>query len=204
MNNYKTIEKIGTSKKMFKNSVFIGYASPITSEKEAKNFINNVKNHHNDANHNVYAYVVENSLKYDDDGEPSGSAGKPIMNMLECKKLTNIVVVVSRYFGGVKLGYGGLVKAYSETAKEAIENGKIIEKYEMECIVMELPYTMLNITRKILLEKNAKIIKEDYADNVIITVNLKKDSIKTVIDKLTNATKGRIKIQILDCNNQTP
>jgi putative IMPACT (imprinted ancient) family translation regulator len=111
---------------------------------------------------------------------------------------------VSRYFGGVKLGYGGLVKAYSETAKEAIENGKIIEKYEMECIVMELPYTMLNITRKILLEKNAKIIKEDYADNVIITVNLKKDSIKTVIDKLTNATKGRIKIQILDCNNQTP
>ena len=146
MSSYKTIAKVGSSKKVFKNSVFIGYASPVNSEEEAKDFINKIKNHHSDANHNVYAYIVDNHLKYDDDGEPSGSAGKPIMNILELTNLKNIVVVVSRYFGGIKLGYGGLVRAYSDTAKEAVENAEIIEVFEKEYFKVELPYNLLNLS----------------------------------------------------------
>ncbi|WP_421078324.1 YigZ family protein [Methanothermococcus sp. Ax23] len=195
MSSYKTIAKVGSSKKVFKNSVFIGYASPVKNEEEAKDFINKIKNHHSDANHNVYAYIVDNHLKYDDDGEPSGSAGKPIMNILELTHLKNIVVVVSRYFGGIKLGYGGLVRAYSDTAKEAVENAKIIEVFEKECFKVELPYNLLSIVKKIVIEENGEVVKEDYADTVVFTIAVRKGTAEKVIKKLIDHTKGNIKIK---------
>ena len=194
MNSYKTIAKVGSSKKVFKNSVFIGYASPVKSEEEAKEFINKIKNHHSDANHNVYAYIVDNHLKYDDDGEPSGSAGKPIMNILELTHLKNIVIVVSRYFGGTKLGYGGLVRAYSDTAKEAVENAEIIEVFEKEYFKVELPYNLLNIIKKITIEEKGEVVKEDYADTVVFTIAVKKGTAKNVIKKLIDHTRGNIKV----------
>ena len=195
MSSYKTIAKVGSSKKVFKNSVFIGYASPVNSEEEAKDFINKIKNHHSDANHNVYAYIVDNHLKYDDDGEPSGSAGKPIMNILELTNLKNIVVVVSRYFGGIKLGYGGLVRAYSDTAKEAVENAEIIEVFEKEYFKVELPYNLLSIVKKIVIEENGEVVKEDYADTVVFTIAVRKGTAEKVIKKLIDHTKGNIKIK---------
>ena len=194
MNSYKTIAKVGSSKKVFKNSVFIGYASPVKSEEEAGEFINNIKNHHSDANHNVYAYIVDNHLKYDDDGEPSGSAGKPIMNILELTHLKNIVIVVSRYFGGTKLGYGGLVRAYSDTAKEAVENAEIIEVFEKEYFKVELPYNLLSIVKKIIMEEKGEVVKEDYADTVVFTIAVKKGTAKNVIKKLIDHTRGNIKV----------
>ena len=194
MNSYKTIAKVGSSKKVFKNSVFIGYASPVKSEEEAKEFINKIKNHHSDANHNVYAYIVDNHLKYDDDGEPSGSAGKPIMNILELTHLKNIVIVVSRYFGGIKLGYSGLVRAYSDTAKEAVENAEIIEVFEKEYFKVELPYNLLNIVKKITIEEKGEVVKEDYADTVVFTIAVKKGTAKNVIKKLIDHTRGNIKV----------
>jgi uncharacterized YigZ family protein len=194
LNSYKTIAKVGSFKKVFKNSVFIGYASPVKSEEEAKEFISKIKNHHSDANHNVYAYVVDNYLKYDDDGEPSGSAGKPIMNILELIHLKDIVVVVSRYFGGTKLGYGGLVRAYSDTAKESLNNGEIIEVFEKEYFKIEFPYNLLSIVKKITIEENGEVVKEDYADTVVFTIEVKKGTTEKVIKKLTNHTRGNIKI----------
>ena len=194
MNSYKTIAKVGSSKKIFKNSVFIGYASPVKSEEEAKEFINKIKNHHSDANHNVYAYIVDNHLKYDDDGEPSGSAGKPIMNILELTHLKNIVIVVSRYFGGIKLGYSGLVRAYSDTAKEAVENAEIIEVFEKEYFKVELPYNLLSIVKKIIMEEKGEVVKEDYADTVVFTIAVKKGTAKNVIKKLIDHTRGNIKV----------
>ena len=194
MNSYKTIAKVGSSKKVFKNSVFIGYASPVKSEEEAKEFINKIKNHHSDANHNVYAYIVDNHLKYDDDGEPSGSAGKPMMNILELTHLKNIVIVVSRYFGGTKLGYGGLVRAYSDTAKEAVENAEIIEVFEKEYFKVELPYNLLSIVKKITIEEKGEVVKEDYADTVVFTIAVKKGTAKNVIKKLIDHTRGNIKV----------
>jgi len=194
LNSYKTIAKVGSSKKVFKNSVFIGYASPVKSEEEAKEFINKIKNHHSDANHNVYAYIVDNHLKYDDDGEPSGSAGKPIMNILELTHLKNIVIVVSRYFGGTKLGYGGLVRAYSDTAKEAVENAEIIEVFEKEYFKVELPYNLLSIVKKITIEEKGEVVKEDYADTVVFTIAVKKGTAKNVIKKLIDHTRGNIKV----------
>lgn len=189
MKGYKTISKPGFSKKIFKNSVFIGYSHYINSEEEAKNFINKIKAHHSDATHNVYAYIVENMKKYHDDGEPSGSAGKPILDILEICNLKNIVVVVSRYFGGTKLGYGGLVRAYRDTAREAIENGEIIQLIEKEQFKLEVPYKLVNTAKKIISQYNGKIIKEEYLDRVIFTISVKKgygEDIKGALENLKN------------------
>ncbi len=194
MSKYKTIAKVGTSKKIFKDSVFIGYASPVKSEEEAKNFIDKIKKHHSDATHNVYAYIIDNRLKYDDDGEPSGSSGKPIMNILHLANLRNIVVVVSRYFGGTKLGYGGLVKAYGDTAKEAINNSEIIEVFEKEYFKVEFHYNLLNTVKKIIGE-NGEVINKNYSDTVIYTVAVEKGTAERVIKKLTDFTKGSVKIK---------
>src|SRR6056297_3620104 len=112
---YTTLNTLGTSEEEIRNSVFIGYASPVKDEKEARDFIQMVKSRHADADHNVYAYVIKSdknlAIKYDDDGEPAGSSGKPISTGLEMKELNNVAVVVTRYFGGIKLGFGGLAKA---------------------------------------------------------------------------------------------
>ncbi|MDI3476392.1 MAG: hypothetical protein PWQ95_2120 [Thermococcaceae archaeon] len=115
---YRTLKGVGTAQLVIKRSVFIGYASPAGREEEAKAFIARIKSRHSDATHNVSAYVINDgknfAVRYDDDGEPKGSAGKPVLKVIQNKGLSNVVVVVTRYFGGIKLGYGGLVKAYSD------------------------------------------------------------------------------------------
>jgi len=193
---YKTIKKLGKSEKIFKNSIFLGYASPMNNEEEAKKFISSIKSHHSDATHIVYAYLIKSNfaMKYCDDGEPAGSSGKPIINIIEHKNLKDIVVVVVRYYGGTKLGYGGLVKAYGDTAKEAIDDSGIIEIFEKEYFEIIIPYNLLNAVMKIL--QNETIINEDYSEIVKLTVGIKKESIEEIKNKLINNTKGNIKIAV--------
>ncbi len=117
---YKTLKGFGSARLIVKKSVFIGYASPAKTEEEARKFIAKIKTHHGDATHNVSAYIINDgrnfAVRYDDDGEPKGSSGKPVLKVIQNRGLSNVVVVVTRYFGGMKLGYGGLVKAYSDAA----------------------------------------------------------------------------------------
>jgi len=117
-----------------------------------------------------------------------------MMNILELTHLKNIVIVVSRYFGGTKLGYGGLVRAYSDTAKEAVENAEIIEVFEKEYFKVELPYNLLSIVKKITIEEKGEVVKEDYADTVVFTIAVKKGTAKNVIKKLIDHTRGNIKV----------
>src|SRR5699024_4890875 len=112
-------------------SRFIGYASPVESEKSAQEFIDTIKQKHKDATHNVFAYIIgqnKNIQRYSDDGEPSGTAGIPILEMMKKEDLTDTVIVVTRYFGGIKLGAGGLVRAYIKGAKCGLESANIVEK----------------------------------------------------------------------------
>ncbi len=195
MESYKTIKKIGTVEKVFKNSVFLGYAYPVKSEEQAKKIIQSIKLKYPDATHVVYGYLIKSNfaMKYCDDGEPAGSSGKPIINIIEHKNLKDILIIVVRYYGGTKLGYGGLVKAYGETAKEAIENGEIVEIFEKETFKITISYDLLNAVKKIL--NNENIEKEEYLENITIVVSVNKNNSENIKNRLINETKGNILIE---------
>ena len=141
---YRTIKEYGEDEVIINKSRFIGYSSPINSEEEAIDFINLIKSKHKDATHNVYAYVFgeeSNIQRFNDDGEPSGTAGIPVLEVIKKEDLRNIVVVVTRYFGGVKLGGGGLIRAYTKGAKLGIDSGIIVDMTLHIKIKISIPYT---------------------------------------------------------------
>lgn len=135
-------------------------------------------------------------MKYDDDGEPQGSAGKPIYKVIELKNLQNTVIVVTRYFGGVKLGYGGLVKAYSDTATEVVNSSGILEIFEKVHILAEFDYSEIQKVKQIV-ENFGKIVDENYSDVVKFNMEVKKGLEDELIKKLVNLTKNKIKIDNL-------
>ncbi|MDD4498375.1 MAG: IMPACT family protein [Methanosarcinaceae archaeon] len=176
----------------------MGYASPVKNEAEAKAFVKKVKELHPDANHNVSAYLVkdENSFiqKYDDDGEPAGSSGKPVFRVLELKEINNAAVVVTRYFGGVKLGYGGLSRAYRETAVAAVEAAGIIEVFETLSLKIRFGYPEIQRVKQ-LVENYGSISEEGYSDAVEFTVEIKKGLEEEFVEKLVDLTKNRVEIR---------
>jgi len=198
LESYKTLKGPGTAQKEFKNSGFLGYASPVKNEAEAKAFVKKVKELHPDANHNVSAYLVkdENSFiqKYDDDGEPAGSSGKPVFRVLELKEINNAAVVVTRYFGGVKLGYGGLSRAYRETAVAAVEAAGIIEVFETLSLKIRFGYPEIQRVKQ-LVENYGSISEEGYSDAVEFTVEIKKGLEEEFVEKLVDLTKNRVEIR---------
>ncbi len=128
--NYKTVKQAASAELIEKRSRFIGYCSPVDSEDEALAFIESVRAMHREASHNVYAYIVRenNIMRYSDDGEPGGTAGMPTLDVLRKEGLTDVVVVVTRYFGGVLLGAGGLVRAYGKAARLGVDAAVRVEK----------------------------------------------------------------------------
>ncbi len=198
MTSHKTLKAPGETKKEFKNSAFIGYAIPVKNEDEAKEFIKQIKERHSDANHNVSAYLIKSgndlAMKYDDDGEPAGSSGKPIFKVLELKEIHTAVVVVTRYFGGTKLGFGGLARAYRETAAAAIEDAGIIEVHETVNITIHFEYPQTQ-QMKNLIQDFGSIISEEYSDEVQFTLEIIKEKENEFIEKLGNLTKNKAKIE---------
>lgn len=198
MTTHKTLKAPGEAKKEFKNSVFIGHARPVKNEDEAKDFIKQIKEHYSDANHNVSAYLIKSgndlAMKYNDDGEPAGSSGKPIFKVLELKDIHNAVVVVTRYFGGTKLGFGGLARAYRETTVAAIEDAEVIEVHETVTIIIRFEYLQ---TQKIknLIQSYGNIISEEYSDEVEFTLEVIKENENEFIEKLSNLTKNKSKTE---------
>ncbi|MBP2142925.1 putative YigZ family protein [Methanococcus voltae] len=219
---YKTVEKFAKIEKVYKNSLFIGYVKPVDTEIEAKEFVNYIKELHKDATHNVSAYYVKEhennnylAMKYDDDGEPSGSSGKPIFKVLELKNVQNLVVVVTRYFGGIKLGYGGLVKAYSETANDAIESAGIIGIYDTSKFKLEFDYAEINNVKKAIEDTNnnfdkkddslglsnltiVKIYSEEYSNDITYNIDIIKGYEDIFIKNVINYTKNNLKIHKLN------
>ncbi len=197
--NYRTLKGFGSAKLVVKKSVFIGYASPASTKGEASAFIEKIKSHHIDATHNVSAYLINDrknfSVSYDDDGEPRGSAGRPVLKLIQNRRLTNIVVVVTRYFGGIKLGYGGLVRAYSDTASLAIENAGIIEVYETGQFDVIFPYNLFHIVRETVEKAGGRIVGEEYGELVKFTIETRKDEAERLMKLLAEKTKGKIKLK---------
>lgn len=201
MSNYRTLHEFGTDEITIEKSVFIGYAKPIQSEDEAVEFINEIKKKHKDANHNVWAYTVGQNMniqRYSDDGEPQGTAGIPTLEVIKKEDLRDVVVVVTRYFGGIKLGAGGLVRAYTKGAKLGLESGKIISKVMYQEVKVKIDYTQLGKVQNELMNLGYFIKDTIYEDNVEIIVYSKLEDVEKLSEKMTDITSGTGKIVLGD------
>jgi uncharacterized YigZ family protein len=198
LTGFRTLKNPGQAQKEIKNSIFIAYAIPIENEEEAKSLISTIKERHHDANHNVSAYLINRdnviAMKYDDDGEPAGSSGKPVFKILEMKELTNVAVVVTRYFGGIKLGFGGLARAYREAAIGAIENAGIVEVSNKSVVQIESGYSDMDTVSR-LTEQYGTILRTDYTEVVSFTVEVDSDIKDIFLEKLINITRNRVTVK---------
>ena len=198
MDKYYCFKTPVTNSIIIKRSEFITNLIPVTSEQEIEELLKNLRKKYYDATHNCYAYILgtNNEIKYkaSDDGEPSRTAGVPILDSLQKNNLTNCLCVVTRYFGGIKLGAGGLVRAYSESASSAIslitDLEEIIEKTK---ITITLSY---DLTNTVLKQMNSyTLIDKNFLNDVVLTYELPKEKKDEVIANLINSTNGKISIK---------
>lgn len=190
MEEFITILKNETAEIVEKKSKFIANLFHVESVEEAENRIKDIKKKYHDARHNCIAYrVAENGQiieKSSDDGEPSGTAGGPMLNILQKNNLCNLVIVVTRYFGGILLGTGGLVRAYSEVTQQAIEKStKVIKVIGIEMTV-ELDYSNLEKFKYYCKNNNINIKKIDYMDNIILKIEMEESVKEKIIDDIKN------------------
>lgn len=179
-----------------KNSKFFGYAFPIQNEEEVKLHLEQLKKQHFSARHWCYAYQLGTdkiSYRANDDGEPNNSAGMPIYGQIQSFELTNVLVVVVRYFGGVKLGVGGLISAYKSAAQMALENAIIIEKTIDVHFQLFFEYKNMNKVMRIVKEKNLEIIHQEMTENCILTISTRKKNAEKVFDIFSNLFEVEIK-----------
>lgn len=179
MKEFNTIEKQETSELVEKKSKFIANIFYVSTIEEAESKLEQVRKKYHDARHNCYAYRVlngENVIdRSSDDGEPSGTAGAPMLNILKKENLCNVLVVVTRYFGGILLGTGGLVRAYSQSTQDVIEKSNIIVKKEGYIAKIEVEYKELEKLKYFCKKKEINIINVDYLENVIVELEFKKE-----------------------------
>lgn len=197
MKEYKTVEKEGVDEFVEKKSRFIGHVKPVKTQQEATEFINSLKSKYWDATHNVYAYVLrENNIcRSSDDGEPSGTAGVPVLDVLLKEQLVDVCVVVTRYFGGTLLGAGGLVRAYSHGSKIAVESGGIITMAPCKIMTVSVNYSFYDRMNILLEESGANVIESDFSDVVNIKFSIKADNKDVLADKLTQQSNGKYSLK---------
>lgn len=199
--DYKTLLNYTEVEETINKSKFIGYAKPIISEEEAIQFIEKIRKKHWNATHNVPVYLVgENNeiQRYSDDGEPSGTAGVPILEMLKKEEIKNVVVVVTRYFGGIKLGTGGLVRAYTSAAKLAINEAKVVEKVINNLYLIRLDYTLHGKVQNELMNGEYIIKDTVYDDKVNIFVYCKPNESNKLISIINDISSGKAVIEEKD------
>ena len=184
---FRTIKEDGQVQEEIKKSRFICHAKRVYSEEEARDFITAIKKEHYKATHNCSAFIIgERSeiKRTSDDGEPSGTAGKPILNVLQHKGIGNCVVIVVRYFGGIKLGAGGLTRAYSSSAQAVVDNMNLHAFVPLSVIMIETDFANESFVRHTLDGFNATILKVDYGKNVVLTVEAAQKSVQALSEKI--------------------
>ncbi len=172
-----------------KMSKFLAFAVPVRTAAEAKTVIARYQKEYFDARHVCYAYMIgaaRTEFQSNDNGEPSGTAGKPILGQINSFNLTNIVIVVVRYFGGIKLGTSGLIVAYREAAREAITAGEIIECHEMTEISFTFPYLAMNDVMKSVKDPDIKIIEQKFDNSCSMIISIRSDCAGRLVDRLSD------------------
>ncbi|MBQ2092919.1 MAG: YigZ family protein, partial [Clostridia bacterium] len=190
---YLTIENAAQDEFTEKRSRFIGYAKPVTTEAEATAFIEEIRKKHWDAKHNVYAYVLRegNAQRYSDDGEPQGTAGVPTLDVLKKQGVTDCVVVVTRYFGGILLGGGGLVRAYSHAASIALQAAGIVEMRSFTSCETMLDYNLYGRLPALIAELSGKVTDTDFADAVRVKFLIPEEFLPLFAEKFADLTLGK-------------
>lgn len=193
--NYRTIYSDYQSNIEIKKSRFICSLKRVYSEKEAKDFIEKIKKEHWKASHNCNAFIISEKdavQRSSDDGEPSGTAGIPMLEVLKNNNLTNVLAIVTRYFGGIKLGTGGLIRAYSQSVSHALDQVGLVERKLQQEIMVTIPYTNLDKLHYFL-EKNEYTIRETYyTENVVINCSIDYIEIDVFIKKITDFLNGQV------------
>lgn len=199
---YKTVSEFGTDFFIEKKSKFIAYCKPVQTQEQAKNFIDEIKQKHKDATHNVWAYSLRenNVMRYNDDGEPSGTAGIPVLDVIKKTETQDVAIVATRYFGGIMLGGGGLVRAYSHTASIALASAKPIIMRECLVVGVKCHYSYYNKTQE-LCEKNKAVIDDTlFEDAVTIIFHILEEDLKNFAKDFSELTKGEGEIEELERN----
>ncbi len=197
--SFKTVERLAEAVFVDRKSKFIAHTKPVSSEEEALDFLSKMRSEYSDANHNVYAYIIDenNIFRYSDDGEPSGTSGMPVLDTMRKEGVVDVITVVTRYFGGTLLGTGGLVHAYGTVASECLKNAGIITRVLCDSVLAKVDYTLLGKVQYLVSSKGYCLEKTDYADDVEITVNLRKDETENFKKELAEISAGKATFKIL-------
>ena len=194
---YTTIKSEAVAEFEEKRSLFIGHAKPVKTEEEAAEFIKEKKREFADATHNVFGYIIKNGIcaRYSDDGEPQGTAGMPVLDTIRKSGVTDACVVVTRYFGGILLGAGGLVRAYSNGAKIALEAAGIITYERYVVMSVKATYSDYQKLQPILFKALAVIDDTEFSDSVTVTFAVKEAAAPSLAAKINETTSGRAEVK---------
>ena len=197
--NYFTISQPAEASFVEKKSEFIGYIAPVKTGDEAVEFVNKIKAMHRKAKHNVYAYIVrqDNISRYSDDGEPQGTAGVPVLDVLQKRGLTDVCVVVTRYFGGILLGGGGLVRAYSHAASLACDAAHIMDMRLAHRLNNSADYGMYGKISYILPQFDTITVNSDFGSEVTMEILVLSEKLEALITELTEVTNGSANVSDL-------
>ena len=197
--NYFTVSAPATDSFVEKKSEFIGYISPVSTNEEAVEFIDKIRSMHRKARHNVYAYIVrkDNISRYSDDGEPQGTAGMPVLDVLRKRGLTDVCIVVTRYFGGILLGGGGLVRAYSHAASLACDAAHIMDMRLCHRIALNTDYGMYGKISYILPQFDVITVSSHFAEEVKLELLVLSENLPRFMEELTELTNGNVNVS--DC-----
>lgn len=197
--NYFTVSEQASDSFIEKKSEFIGYIAPVKTNDEAVEFINKIKSMHRKAKHNVYAYILrqDNISRYSDDGEPQGTAGVPVLDVLQKRGLTDVCIVVTRYFGGILLGGGGLVRAYSHTASLACDSAHIMDMRLCHRLKITTDYNMYGKISYILPNFDIINVNSDFADTVTLEILVMSEKFSALQKEIIEITNGSA--EITDC-----
>lgn len=191
---YTTVKQASEFYMVERKSEFIGYCAPVTSEEEAIAFVNSIKKKHSDATHNVYAYVLREGFKerFSDDGEPHGTAGMPVLDSIRKAGLTDTAVVVTRYFGGILLGTGGLVRAYTGAAVGAIKEAGVATVADFDIIEVKSNYSDYQKIMPLVSAVSARTDDSDFGIDVKLILSVRQESSERFIADLIETTNGRV------------
>jgi uncharacterized YigZ family protein len=199
--SYRTFKEAGVKEIVIKKSRFIGYGFAVSSEEEAQLHIERIRKEHWNATHNCFAYVIgerDQIQKQSDDGEPSGTAGKPILEVIKAKQLHNVLVMVTRYFGGIMLGAGGLIRAYSDGAVAAVEASQVILKQLHRVVEVEVDYTWLGKLENEIRTRQVWTGETIFADKVTLICYPIVEETEAFVTWMTDVTQGQSKLTVTE------
>ena len=196
---FNSIAAAGSSEIVVKGSKFISHVAPVEKRQDAEKYVHGISARYADATHNCFAYKLGTGdralFRFSDDGEPSGTAGRPILQVIESRNLTNISLVVTRYFGGTKLGMGGLIRAYSAVARAVLEQSRTVEFFPQTTLTLRFAYEHTNAVHQMIDKFQADLLRTDFEEQAVYMVQLKRMHGQRFIEELKNMTAGKVAIE---------